>query len=231
LLQKLKSKRSDKMAVKTYSYKNDKNVKLSEHFSVWEFRCKDGTDKMLINTELVDILEKLFKYLDCEKIDIISGYRTPTHSVKVGGYSTDQHTKGNAADFKCMKKDGTYYSSNEICCALEDLNHKGGIGRINKTTNVHVDTRGYKCWFDEVNGEKTTNSWYAYFGIKKPDIKGDVDGNGKITAADARLALRASAKLENLTDKQKKSADIDGDGKVTAKDAREILQKASGKKS
>ncbi len=209
------------MAVKTYSYKKDKNLKLSEHFAVWEFRCKDGTDTILINTELIDILEKLFKYLDCKKIDIISGYRTSSYSPKVGGYSTDQHTKGNAADFKCMKKDGTYYSSNEICCALEDLNHKGGIGRINKTTNVHVDSRGYKCWFDECNGEKTTDSWYKYLGITKP---GDVDGDGKVTASDARTILRASSGLENLSTEKKKAADVNGDGKVTAADAREALR-------
>ena len=216
------------MGVKTYSYKKDKNVKLSAHFSVWEFQCKDGSDKILINTELIDILEKLFKHLNCKKIDIISGYRTPSYSPKVGGYSTDQHTKGNAADFKCMKQNGTYYSSNEICCALEDLNHKGGIGRINKTTNVHVDVRGYKCWFDECNGEKTTDSWYKYLGIKRPVMKGDVDGDGDKDAADARKALRASAKLETLTDEQKKAADMNGDGKITAADAQRILKDVAG---
>lgn len=216
------------MPVKTYSYKKDKNLKLSDHFAVWEFRCKDGTDKVLINTDLINILEKLFIHLDCEAIDIISGYRTPTHSVNVGGYRTDQHTKGNAADIKCKKKDGTYYSSAEICCALEDLDFKGGVGRINKTTNVHVDTRGYKCWFDECNGEKTTDSWYKYLGIKKPIKKGDVNGDGKVTAADARTVLRASSGLEKLSSDEKKAADVNDDGKVTAADARTILRKSSG---
>lgn len=58
-------------------------------------------------------------------------------------------------------------------------------------------------------------------------IKGDVDGDGKITAADARLALRGSAKIEKLTVTQERCADVDGDGKVTAHDAREILRTAS----
>ncbi len=55
-------------------------------------------------------------------------------------------------------------------------------------------------------------------------IPGDVDGNGQILADDARLALRASAKLETLTDVQKLAADVDGDGKVLAGDARQILR-------
>ena len=57
--------------------------------------------------------------------------------------------------------------------------------------------------------------------------KGDVDGNGTITAADARKALRCSAGLEKLTEKQTQAADMNGDEKITASDARTILRKAS----
>ncbi len=53
---------------------------------------------------------------------------------------------------------------------------------------------------------------------------GDVDGNGEVLASDARLALRASASLEDLEDWQIKLADVDGSGKVLANDARQILR-------
>ncbi len=53
---------------------------------------------------------------------------------------------------------------------------------------------------------------------------GDVDGNGQILANDARLALRASAHLENLDEKQFKAADVNGDNQVLANDARQILR-------
>ena len=53
---------------------------------------------------------------------------------------------------------------------------------------------------------------------------GDVNNDGKIAASDARLTLRASAKLETLTDKQLKAADIDFNGRVSAADARTILR-------
>lgn len=57
-------------------------------------------------------------------------------------------------------------------------------------------------------------------------VNGDVDGNGKITAADARLALRASVELENFEDVPafEKAIDVNGDGKSTATDARSILR-------
>lgn len=155
------------MAVKTY-YLSKGDVQLSEHFRLSEFQCHDWSDRILLNTDLINVLEKLHAKMNAGAINITSGYRTPSHSVAVGGYSTDQHTQGNAADITVKKKDGTLYTSAQICCALEDLNHQGGIGRINTTESVHVDVRGYKCWFDEVRNETLVNSWYSYLGIKKP---------------------------------------------------------------
>lgn len=64
---------------------------------------------------------------------------------------------------------------------------------------------------------------------KEPELKtGDVDGDGKLTAADVRLAQRAAVGLEKLNDAQRKAADIDGDGEITAADVRRILRKSVG---
>ncbi len=57
---------------------------------------------------------------------------------------------------------------------------------------------------------------------------GDVNYDGKVTAADARLILRATAQLEYFTADQLKLADLTADGKVTAADARRALRKAAG---
>jgi len=154
--------------LKTYSLKRDGNTRLSAHFQVKEFKCKDGSDKIIVNMDLINLLEQLYDKLGAGAINITSGYRTPSHSVKVGGYATDQHTKGNAADITAKKKDGTPFSSKDITLALEDLNHAVGIGLINKNGSVHLDVRGKKCWFDETNGEKLVQSWYAYWGVAKP---------------------------------------------------------------
>lgn len=59
-------------------------------------------------------------------------------------------------------------------------------------------------------------------------VLGDVDGDGLVTAADARLALRAAVDMEILTEDQLKAADYDKDGVITAADARLILRKAVG---
>ena len=59
-------------------------------------------------------------------------------------------------------------------------------------------------------------------------IVGDIDGDKKVTSADARLVLRAVLGLENLSELQNVAADYDKDGKVTLADARAILRKAVG---
>ncbi|MBE6789619.1 MAG: hypothetical protein E7535_00330 [Ruminococcaceae bacterium] len=59
-------------------------------------------------------------------------------------------------------------------------------------------------------------------------IMGDTDGDGKISAADARLALRASVGLEKLTDAQKTAAEVDKKAEITASDARLILRASVG---
>ena len=56
--------------------------------------------------------------------------------------------------------------------------------------------------------------------------KGDADGNGEISASDARLVLRASVGLEEVTYTVKTQGDTDRDGQLTASDARHILRAA-----
>lgn len=60
-------------------------------------------------------------------------------------------------------------------------------------------------------------------------VPGDVDGTGEITAADARLALRASVGLETLTVWETLATNVDEDKQnISASDARLILRASVG---
>lgn len=73
---------------------------------------------------------------------------------------------------------------------------------------------------------------FEYTVADRPQrILGDVNGDGKVQAADARLALRASAMLENLDEASFYAADVDFDDKVNASDARLILRVSAGLES
>lgn len=61
-----------------------------------------------------------------------------------------------------------------------------------------------------------------------PFIPLDADENGTVSAADARIVLRASVGLEEITDRLITIADNDKDGRLTASDARYILRFSVG---
>lgn len=74
------------------------------------------------------------------------------------------------------------------------------------------------------------NGLCSVCGLKSAQkgMKGDLDEDKKITAADARLVLRASVGLENFDENQNALADIDKDKRITAGDARLILRASVG---
>lgn len=59
-------------------------------------------------------------------------------------------------------------------------------------------------------------------------ISGDVDSDGQISSADARLALRASVGLEHLSFKSGVAADVNADNTISSDDARTILRVSVG---
>ena len=58
-------------------------------------------------------------------------------------------------------------------------------------------------------------------------MKGDMDGDGEITVADALKALRIAAKLVEATEDDMETGDVDGDGEITVSDALKILRVAA----
>ncbi len=61
-------------------------------------------------------------------------------------------------------------------------------------------------------------------GLKKKELKGDVNGNGRVDNIDAAQILRYDAGIIELSEEQKKQADYNGDGEVNNIDAVQILR-------
>ena len=135
------------MAIKQYSLKNDGAKQLSPAFRVREFRCRDGTDTILIDEGLVVLLQCIREHFG-KPVHITSGYRTAAHNAAVGGAKTSQHLLGKAADF--------WVESVPVATVADYaeklLPGRGGIGRYPKdaahpkrsTGWVHIDTRTNK---------------------------------------------------------------------------------------
>ncbi|MBQ7962811.1 MAG: hypothetical protein IJ289_09455, partial [Clostridia bacterium] len=93
-------------------------------------------------------------------------------------------------------------------------------------TGATADTDGMKIRCCTVCGTETDRETIpAGTGVTR--YLGDASGDGKVTAADARLILRHSARIEILSDNMIRLADVNSDGKVNASDARIALRTAS----
>ena len=69
------------MAIKAYSYAKDGSKALSKNFHVWEFQCKDHSDPIFIDDELVILLQKIRDHFG-KAVNINSAFRTASHNAK-----------------------------------------------------------------------------------------------------------------------------------------------------
>lgn len=139
--------------IKEYSIKANGNEKLSPNFKVREFRCKDGSDSVLIDGKLVDILQSIRDYFG-KPVTINSAYRNATYNRKVGGASGSLHVKGMAADIVVSG-----VAPAEVAKYAERIDVKGiGLYETEKDGYfVHVDTRTTKSfWYGQAQAYRET---------------------------------------------------------------------------
>lgn len=125
------------MAINAYSLAKDGATYISKNFRVREFRCQDGSDVVFIESDLVDILQKIRDHFG-KAVTINSAFRTFSHNKKVGGATYSQHLYGTAADIKVSG-----VAASAVADFAETLMpNTGGIGRY--STFTHVDVRSTK---------------------------------------------------------------------------------------
>ena len=190
--------------VKTYSLKKDGSKKLSQNFTVSEFACKDGSDKVLIDTALVDVLQKIRNHFG-KSVTINSGYRNAAYNTKIGGVSNSQHTKGTAADIVVQG-----ISPLEVAQYAEYIMPKcGGIGQYSSFT--HIDTRTNRSRWTNFGCEKVVTGFPGYNEPQKElttvnDIVWELHNRDIIT--DKQLWLKKLTPNSNAYHLAKKSANM-----------------------
>jgi uncharacterized protein YcbK (DUF882 family) len=138
--------------IKTFSLKNDGEMQLTSNFKVREFACKDNSDKILIDTELVKQLQKIRDNFN-KPISITSGYRTESYNTKIKGSKNSFHIKGQAFDIKVA--DTTPKQVAQFCEQLK-IN-----GIIQYNTWVHIDSRISRYWATNFSGKITTKTTFS----------------------------------------------------------------------
>ena len=153
------------MAVKTFSLKRDGETKLSEHFKVKEFRCKDGSDEIKIEMNMIPILEKIHAHFGASAVNIVSGYRTPKHDKAVGGKGSGNHCEGKAVDF-VVKQNGKAVQSAKVALYLEDIGMTGiGYKCGGSATSTHMDVN-YRTFERRWYGDESVSMSKSIHNIK-----------------------------------------------------------------
>ena len=134
------------MSLHAYSRTQDGASAVSAHFKVREFACRDGSDPIFLDSELVGLLEAIRNHFGAA-VTITSGFRTASYNARVPHASAhSQHLYGRAADFRVA---GVPVS--EAAAYAETLlPGRGGIGRYPARSGrpygwVHLDTRPTKA--------------------------------------------------------------------------------------
>ena len=133
--------------VREYSLRRDGDLQLSPHFRLSEFASKDGSDKVLVDDALVDLLEQI-RAAAGGAVTINSAYRSPAHNAAVGGVSSSQHLYGRAADIVVEGASPLLVGQ----MAEHYLDRRGGIGVYQ--TFTHVDTRTIRSRWDQRSGHQ-----------------------------------------------------------------------------
>ncbi|MBQ8525968.1 MAG: DUF882 domain-containing protein [Clostridia bacterium] len=148
------------MSIKAYSLKKQKNEHLSKNFTIEEFACRDGSDKILIDTKLVELLQKIRNHFGLP-VTITSAYRTESYNIQIGGVAGSTHTKGIAADIFI-----TEITPNEIAAYIEYIMPDyGGIGLYSNF--VHIDVRSNRSRWKNYGSEIVVDGFYGYNPVDK----------------------------------------------------------------
>ena len=146
---------------------------------------------------------------------------TKTETIPATGHNWGNWTKLNANNHQRICKNNASH--------IETAAHNWDKGKVTKQPAPGINgEKKYTC--KDCSAVKTEPIEALPTETKNPTqyfTLGDVDMDGKIKAVDARLALRAAARLEALPENSQKLADMDADGKVKAGDARVILRIAA----
>lgn len=123
--------------IKSYILDTDGNAKITNHFKVKEFACKDGSQIIFVDEYLTSILEILRNKIK-KPIIVTSGYRTPQWNAKCGGAKYSYHMRGMAADIRVNGM-----TAKEIADKLDKIT-PDECGIIVYDNWVHFDVRNKK---------------------------------------------------------------------------------------
>ncbi len=134
-----------------YSLRKDGGSRVSRDFRVSEFRCRDGSDRILVDAGFVrDKLQAIRDHFNAP-VTVNSAYRTAAYNASLpDAAKKSYHLTGQAFDIVVKG-----HTPLEVARHAQKL---GISGIIQYNTFVHVDSRAGRYWARNDNGKVTVKS-------------------------------------------------------------------------
>jgi len=154
-------------------------------FSPREIACK-GTGKLVVDTEAMDILQRLRTNLG-KPLILTSAYRSPEHNRKVGGAKASKHMEGVAFDVRMDNHDPHTFEAAARAAGFS------GFGYYPKSGFMHIDTAEPRSW--GTPWPLTATAWPTEPPRQPEKLSEDKDAKA---AAGAGVAGAVAAAAEHL---------------------------------
>jgi uncharacterized protein YcbK (DUF882 family) len=134
---------------------------------VREFVCRDGSDTVKVDTELVALLQQIRDHFN-RPVTVVSGYRSKKYNTAISGAKSSQHLYGKAADISINRiKPRTIAEYAETLCP-------GGMGlyEYGGTSGfVHIDTRAKRARWLQASPNGGSVSVSGFDPNSRPTVK------------------------------------------------------------
>jgi hypothetical protein len=132
--------------------KSNQDTRLSPHFTLKQFLCKQGSEYpkyLIVRERLLIKLEYILELVNkngfkSNSFGFISGYRTPYYNASIQNVQYSRHVYGGAADI------------------IIDNNNDGGMDDLNK--DGAVDEMDVRIFYNIVEGEYNKSAYYKFRG-------------------------------------------------------------------
>lgn len=150
--------------------------------------------------------------------------------LKINSIKLSESTVSVGDEVVCTidSEDGVGRHSYSFSLFKDDKKVENGVySDSNEKSFEFSESGNYKIFCAVKDSASTIVSSFSAEIVVSDIMPGDVNSDGKITAGDARLVLRHSARVKKLPDSVLPAADVNGDNAVNAADARKVLRCAA----
>lgn len=207
----------------------------------------DDDDVKALRTQLASLMPELDIDIVLQGHDHVYLRTDAMKNNEIVEYSTKTFVNNGSSYQTKIKADGTvyaidgcagvkYYQTKDASATDKEFPRAEKLANSDSPVFSAIQIKGDKLFFDAYKVEDGKNIKIDSFALSKSNAKnltsvdgsGDVNGDGVVSIADAKLILKNVSGIVKLNNTQKKAADLNNSNSISIVDAKYVLQLVAG---